>query len=168
MTSSTADFLQRLKLFVEKESDTQRQALYAQLAYSLDERVARGWAIEGLSVLHLEKELLRMQCGTNNSRFREGDLVLLHRGDPHGEISLHMDLYLDNETELELSLVRGNPEYLKLFTDGWILDQDWFDSSPFYLSALDTAADSLRGRSIILPLLQGSLIPKIDYARYER
>ena len=29
-------------------------------------------------------------------------------------------------------------------------------------------ADSLRGRSTILPLLQGSLIPKIDYARYER
>ena len=42
------------------------------------------------------------------------------------------------------------------------------DSSPFYLSALDTVANSQLGRSFILPLIQGSLTPKIDYARYER
>lgn len=52
--------------------------------------------------------------------------------------------------------------------NGWIFDQDWFDSSLFYFDALDTVADSLRGRTTIPPLLQGSLTPKIDYARYER
>jgi len=48
------------------------------------------------------------------------------------------------------------------------MDQDWFDSSPFYLAALDQVADSNLGRSIILPLLQGSLNPNIDYSKYER
>ena len=74
----------------------------------------------------------------------------------------------DGETELDVSLIRGNEYFLSEYLDDWIMDQDWFDASPFYLSALDTAADSNLGRSVILPLLQGSLNPKIDYAKYER
>jgi hypothetical protein len=81
---------------------------------------------------------------------------------------LHFDLQYDGETELDVSLIRGNEYFLSEYLDDWIMDQDWFDASLFYLSALDTAADSNLGRSVILPLLQGSLNPKIDYAKYER
>jgi hypothetical protein len=101
-------------------------------------------------------------------RFREGDLVVLHRGNPRDENALHCDLQYDGETELEASLIRGNEYFLAGQPDGWIMDQDWFDASPFYLNALNTVADSQRGRLIILPLIQGSSAPKIDFARYER
>ncbi|MBN2385719.1 MAG: AAA family ATPase [Anaerolineales bacterium] len=127
-----------------------------------------GWTIEGLRVVGFDKDIARLACATNNSRFREGDLVVLHRGNPQDENALHFDLFYDGETELEAGLIKGNPYFVNAQPDGWILDQDWFDSSPFYLSALDTVADSQRGRSIILPLLQGSLTPKVDFARYER
>lgn len=168
MTISAADFLQRLRTFVEHEADAQRESLNKQWNTPLHERVSRGWAVEGLRVTHLKENFIRLQCDTNESRFREGDLVLLHRGDPRGENILHCDLQYDGETELEVNLIRGNEVFLSQFAEGWIMDQDWFDASPFYLSALNEAADSNLGRSVILPLLMGSLKPKLDFAKYER
>lgn len=166
--SSTADLLNRLRLFVQAEAETQYLELDRQWSRPLSERVSKGWTIEGLRVEHFEKGLIRLHCDTNDSRFREGDLLVLHRGNPKDFNALHVELQYDGETELEASLIKGNQYFLAAEPEGWIFDQDWFDSSPFYLDALDTVADSLRGRSIILPLLQGSLIPKIDYARFER
>ena len=168
MSLSTADFLHRLRKFVQDEAETQFQALTRQWSHPLQERVARGWAIEGLRVTHFQNGIARLTCATNDSRFREGDLVVLHRGNPQDENAQHCELQYDGETELEVSLIRGNEYFFSQQPRDWIMDQDWFDSSPFYLSALDTVADSQLGRSVILPLIQGSLTPKIDYARYER
>jgi len=168
MPQSTVEFLHRLRKFVQDEAETQFQALTRQWSYPLQERVARGWAIEGLHVTHFKNNIARLTCVTNDSRFREGDLVVLHRGNPQDENAQHCELQYDGETELEVSLIRGNEYFFSQQTDGWIMDQDWFDSSPFYLNALDTVADSQLGRSVILPLIQGSLMPKIDYSRYER
>ncbi|MCG2786615.1 MAG: DEAD/DEAH box helicase [Anaerolineae bacterium] len=166
--SSTADFLHRLRQFVQAESDAQWQALDRQWSRPLGERVSKGWTIEGLRVLGFDKNIARLVCDSNHSRFREGDLVVLHRGSPRDPNALHFDLYYDGETELEASLIKGNHYFITQQPNGWILDQDWFDSSPFYLSALDTVADSQLGRGTILPLLQGALTPKVDFARYER
>ena len=166
--SSTSDLLNRLKHFVQAEAETQFAALDKQWSRPLSERVSKGWAIEGLRVEHFEKGLIRLRCDTNDSRFREGDLLVLHRGNPQDPNALHVELQYDAETELEVSLINGNHFFLEANPNGWIIDQDWFDSSPFYLDALNNVADSLRGRSVILPLLQGSLTPKLDYARYER
>ena len=168
MPRSTAEFLQRLRKFVQDEAETQFQTLSRQWSHLLQERVARGWAIEGLHVTHFQNGIVRLTCATNDSRFREGDLVVLHHGNPQDENAQHCELQYDGETELEVSLIRGNEYFFSQQSGDWIMDQDWFDSSPFYLSALDTVADSQLGRSIILPLIKGSLTPKIDYARYER
>lgn len=165
---SATRFLQRLRQVVEEEASAQWQALQRQWSCPLGERVAKGWAIEGLRVIGFEQNILRMTCDSNYSRFREGDLVVLHRGNPQDPDALHLDLYYDRETELEAGLIRGNIYSAAANPEGWIMDQDWFDSSPFYLSALSTVADTHRGRNIILPLLQGTLTPKLDFARYER
>lgn len=166
--SSTLDLLNRLRTFVLSEAQTQYAALERQWSHPLSERVAKGWTIEGLRVERFDKGIIRLHCATNDSRFREGDLLVLHHGNPRDPDALHIELQYDGETELEASLIRGNPYSLAAEPQGWLADQDWFDSSPFYLSALDTVADSQRGRAIILPLLQGSLTPQVDYARYER
>ena len=157
MPRSTAEFLQRLRKFVQDEAETQFQALSHQWSHPLQERVARGWAIEGLHATHFRNGIARLTCATNDSRFREGDLVVLHRGNPQDENAQHCELQYDGETELEVSLIHGNEYFFSQQPDGWIMDQEWFDSSPFYLSALDTVADSQLGRSVILPLIQGSL-----------
>jgi DNA replication ATP-dependent helicase Dna2 len=168
MNASPAEFLQRLRKFVQREADTQHRALEQQWSRPLQERVARGWTVEGLRVEQMKNGIIRLSCTTNDSRFREGDLVLLHQDDPHDPDALHCELQYDGETDLEISLIRGNEVFLASRSDGWIMDQDWFDSSSFYLGALNAVADSQLGRSTILPLLQNSLTPKIDYARYQR
>ena len=168
MQASAPEFLQKLENLVRNEAEAQYRALEQQWSRPLQERVARGWAIEGLRVEQIKNGIARLVCTTNDSRFREGDLVLLHRDRPQDPDALHFDLQYDGETDLELSLIRGNEYFLTSQQDGWVMDQDWFDASPFYLDALNAVADSQLGRSTILPLLQGSLSPKIDYARYER
>jgi len=168
MKTSTPEFLQKLRKFVQMEADTQYRALEKQWSHSLQERAAKGWAIEGLRIEQMKNGIIRLSCGTNDSRFREGDLVLLHRDNPHDSDALHCELQYDGETDLEVSLIQGNEYFLTLQPDNWVMDQDWFDASPFYLDALNAVADSQLGRSRILPLLQGSLTPNIDYARYER
>jgi DNA replication ATP-dependent helicase Dna2 len=168
MATSTAEFLQRLRQFVQREADAQYRALQQQWAYPLQERVAKGWAIEGLQVEQFKNGIARLACATNASKFREGDLVLLHRGNPYDENALHCELQYDGETDLDISIIQGNEYFFSAQPGGWIMDQDWFDSSPFHLSALDRVADSNLGRSVILPLLMGSLNPNIDFAKYER
>jgi len=168
MLPSTTNLLKKLRKFVEEEAEAQYSALTRQWSRSLQERVAYGWAIEGLQVVGFQNNILHLTCATNNSRFREGDLVVLHQDDPRGENALHLDLQYDGETDLEASLIKGNEMLPMANIPGWIMDQDWFDTSPFYLAALDKVADTQLGRSVILPLLQGSLQPKIDFACYER
>jgi DNA replication ATP-dependent helicase Dna2 len=168
MPQSTSDLLLKIRRFVEDEADMQLSALERQWSRPLHERVANGWAIEGLRMERFQNGIVRLTCATNDSRFREGDLVILHRDNPKDKDALHFDLQYDGELELDASLIRGNEVALLANPDDWIMDQDWFDASPFYLSALDKVADSQLGRSTILPLLQSTLAPKIDYARYER
>ena len=168
MSQSTAEFLDRLRQYIQDEASAQFKTLERQWSHQLHERVAKGWAIEGLSVQGFQNGIIHLTFQTNDSRFREGDLIVLHRGNPKDENALHCDLQYDGETDLEASLMDGNEYFLSAYSDGWIIDQDWFDSSPFYIAALNQAADSQLGRSIVLPLLQGSLFPQIDYARYER
>jgi hypothetical protein len=162
--TSTQDLLKRLKQYVRSEAKAQHNAIKEQWSQPLAVRVAKGWAIEGVSVVSFQNRLLELHCETNNSRFREGDF----RGNPQNPYALHLELEYDGETELEASLMEGNELLIAAKPSGWIIDQDILDLSPFYLNALNIAADSLRGRTIILPLLQNTLQSKIDYARYER
>lgn len=168
---STVELLNRLRILVQEEAQKQYESLDRQWSRPIAERVANGWAVECLRVEGISAnghDIYQLSCTTNDSRFREGDLLVLHHGNPRGEDAQHVELQYDGETLLEVSMIRGNPVQLTYQPEGWIADQDMFDASPFYLSALDTVADSQRGRAIILPLLQGALIPKMDYARYVR
>jgi DNA replication ATP-dependent helicase Dna2 len=160
--------LNRLKAYVRSEAQAQYDAITAQWSQPLSVRVAKGWAIEGVRIVNHQGGRLTLACDTNNSRFREGDLVVLHRGNPQDAEALHLDLQFDGETRLEATLNKGNPLLLSAYPSGWIIDQDILDLSPYYLQALNIVADSLRGRSVILPLLQGTRQSSVDYARYER
>lgn len=167
--SSYQDLLNRLQHFVRSEAETQRHEIRRQWSRSLAERVASGHAIEGLVVNSVQSSgLIILECHTNESRFREGDYLVIHRGDPEGVESVHGVLEYDDETYLEVNLGDGNPYFLKTDPSGWIADQDVLDLSRFYLDALDEVADTLRGREYILPLLAGDRESTLDYARYER
>jgi DNA replication ATP-dependent helicase Dna2 len=164
--SESRALLQRLKNTIQSEAEAQYNAIKAQWAKPLPVRVARGWAIEDVRIAQFNGQILSLHCQRNYSRFREGDLIALHRGNPAGQEVLHLDLEFDGELDLEARLIEGNEHLLYAYPDGWIIDQDHLDLSRFYLSALNIVADSKRGRTIILPLLLGSREVKVDYDRY--
>lgn len=167
--ANDARLLERLRHIVASEAEAQRRQLQAQWALPLAERVGRGYAVEGLRLRAIRPDgTLLLACQTNESRFREGDILVLHRGDPQGMDAVQAILEWDDETELELTMDRGNPGFLRDQPEGWIADESMLDLSAFYLDALDEVADSTRGRERILPLLSGERGPGVDYARYER
>ena len=162
------ELLQRLHEFIQSEFATQHANLERQWALPLGERVAHGYAIEGLKVESIEKQTIRLSCQTNESRFREGDFLVLHRGNPVGIESAQVMIEYDDETLMEVTLQGGNPFFLRDQPEGWIADESMLDLRHFHLDALDEVADTIRGREIILPMLSGDRVPKVDVARYDR
>jgi DNA replication ATP-dependent helicase/nuclease Dna2 len=175
----TTRLLKRLHDQVLNERDAQRRQLLDQWSLPLGERVARGFAIDGLHLHSLQPAgTFTLACQRNDSRFREGDILILHHGDPQDSGALQCSLEYDGGTLLELGLLgAGLPsgkdftsDYFQLQTnpDGWIADEDRLDRTPFYLEALETCAGTECGRERILPLMTGGLAPRVDYASYLR
>ena len=160
--------LQRLRDFINSEFATQNANLQRQWELPLGERVMRGYAIEGLTVEGYQKGTIQLHCQTNDSRFREGDFLVLHRSTPDGLEAAQALLEYDDETRLIVTLQHGNPFMLQTEPEGWIADEGMLDLRHFHLGALDDVADSWRGREIILPMLSGERPPQTDFARYER
>jgi DNA replication ATP-dependent helicase Dna2 len=161
-----SELIQRLKHYIQSEAEAQYSAIKSQWSKPLPIRVARGWAIAGVRIKKFDGQIIKMHCEKNDSRFREGDLIVLHRGNPEGQEALHLDLEFDGELDLEARLIEGDEQLLYAFPEGWIIDQDYLDLSRYYLSALNIVADSTRGRSIILPMLTGIREAQVNYARY--
>jgi DNA replication ATP-dependent helicase Dna2 len=165
----TSALLPCLQSIIRAEAEQQRFELRKQWSLPLAERVSRGYAIEGLQVSSIKKDgTILLSCQTNDSRFREGDYLVIHRGDPETPERLSGVLEYDDETELEIDLTEGNIDQLKTNPLDWIVDEDMLDLSRFYLDAIDQVADRMLGREVILPLLSGEKGPNVDYARYAR
>jgi DNA replication ATP-dependent helicase Dna2 len=177
--SATPGLLERLHDQILSERDAQRRQLLSQWSLPLSERVARGFAIDGLHLHSLQPgETFALACQRNDSRFGKGDVLVLHRGDPQDTGVLQCRLEHDGGTLLEFSLLdAARPSKgdfasslfpLQTNPDGWIADESQLDHTPFYLEALQACANTERGRQRVLPLLAGGLIPRVDYAAYQR
>lgn len=166
---SSTTLLQRLRQFVHTESEIQRIELHRHWALPLPERVSRGRALVDLRVEKIGGEgVVRLHCDANESRFREGDLLVLHRGDPIGPEAVQCLLEYDDETILEVTCTSGNIAALLEQRSGWIADESMLDLSRFYLEALDDVADTTRGRDLILPMLGDEKRPSLDFEAYQR
>src|SRR4030042_233677 len=110
----SSTLLPRLQSLIRAEAEQQRFELRRQWSLPLPERVARGYAIEGLEVtaIHPNGTLL-LSCQTNDSRFREGDFLVIHRGDPETPERANGVLEYDDETELGVDLTEGHCDFLK-------------------------------------------------------
>jgi DNA replication ATP-dependent helicase Dna2 len=166
-----APFLAQLRRLVRDEALTARQNVEATWRKPLPQRVAEGRAVEGVRLAGWAANgQIELTCERNASRFREGDLLRLHRGDPRAEPHITVTLQVDDETRLAVSLQGLGADWVQILdqAEGWFLDEDMMDLSPYYLEALDAAGDTVRGRERILPLLMGQARPTMDAARLER
>ena len=164
-------FVGRLRHAVIREAAAESDRIAALWGKPQAARVADGQAIEGLRLVSiLPSGAMELTCDRNQSRFREGDVLCLNRGDPNLEPRLAVMLEQDDETNLlvqavddlaDLGIVRELPE-------GWVLDEDYQDVSHFVLEALAEAGDSLVGTQRVLPLLLGQVQPRSAVEVYQR
>jgi DNA replication ATP-dependent helicase Dna2 len=162
-------FVNRLCQLVIAEAVATRAQAHALWHRPLRERVAAGRAIDQVRVESVGFDgMLTLTCRQNESRFREGDVLILSRGNPLAEPRLLVTLETDEETELVVSTEDPASHTSDVFSaaDGWVLDEGYLDFSNILVDALNQAADTAAGRERVLPLLMGTQQPQIDMERY--
>ena len=166
-----ATFLRKLRLLVLDEAATQRRNTEQVWAKPVPARVAEGRAVEGLRIVGIQPNgHIDLACERNSSRFREGDILCLNRGDPFALPQVMVTLESDDELHLTISVEQPGLNWGELERQpaGWILDEGYLDLSQYVLDALDETADRAVGRERILPLLMGLARPILDTTRAER
>jgi DNA replication ATP-dependent helicase Dna2 len=164
-----ARFVAELRDLVYDEATTVRERIQGVWARPLSARVADGRALAPVRIHALESDgLVELSCPRNESCFREGDMLLLNRGDPFADPRILVTLEADDDTRL---LISSDDPALAWGAfvdqrDGWVLDEGYLDISQMLLDTLAQAADTAGGRERVLPLLTGQSRPAIDAARY--
>jgi len=166
-----AAYLKRLKRLVRDETQAGRVRIERIWSKPIPERVASAYCIEGIEILDcLRDGDLLLRCTSNRSRFREGDILCLNRGDPHRQPVINVTLLEERETELLVLPQDLDIPWTSILEEkqGWYLDIGFLDLSHFVLSALNEVGDTVIGREHILPLLMGDERPKLETTRIER
>ncbi|MBP1467980.1 AAA family ATPase [Candidatus Chloroploca sp. M-50] len=164
------DFITELARLVRAEANEATRQIEHLWSQPLLKRVATGRAIDAITIVKVHPDgLVELCCHRNESRFREGDMLCLSRGDPFAEPNFLVTLELDEETDL---LVSTDAPGITAFDfvaqpDGWVLDEGYLNVSDYILEALDEAADTAAGRERVLPLLTGQIRPSLDLERFE-
>lgn len=155
---------------IRKEARQQQEQMERQWSLPLAERIRTGKAIEGLRYQGINETTgnVILACQTNQSRFREGDHLFLHRSNPLLDPLMECTLEIDEELYLEIDPRGLNVRRLIEEPEDWIADEAYVDMSDFYLQALAEVGDRQVGRTRILPLITDDVSPGIDYHRYER
>ncbi len=152
--------LNELRQFVIDELTASQHQLFEGWDRPLNEKLLSGHT---QAFTHLEEGIehnsvwayLDPAC---ESRFREGDMVCLHTGDPHDRFL--KQLILDEEQEnrwlltgMSIPLASWQPHaHRKVYAD-----TDMLDLSGMFAKAISEVAETAIGRQLILPLLNGDI-----------
>lgn len=137
-------------------------------ASPLEERVEEGRCIAGARITgQAGPKRWVLECEGNDSRFREGDLVRLSRGDPQLAFMEAMILAI-TDTRVEVQEWRALGERPGAIGEtGVCLDESFIDLEDRYRGAIEDLGKTEIGRDVILPLLQGGLRPAINATDYD-
>jgi DNA replication ATP-dependent helicase Dna2 len=164
-----ADFLRALHRTVREEAALAQRLVQQGWASTLSIRVAEGRALDALWLESVNADgTATLRCERNESRFREGDALLLNRGDPFAQPRWPVALEVDDETRLVISSGLPGVDWAQVFQppDAWVLDEDYHDMSAGLLGALTQAGETAVGRERVVPLVMGAATPTIDATRY--
>lgn len=140
-----------------EEARSSRNQHEAMLNKPVRDRVLMGKCLSRIRFVRTLREgLLRFECSANESEFREGDLVILHTGnpfEPFGQAQWVGDGVSASGREfIDLAVSDGCAKQVDESDGEFTLDAGFFDLSPLLMRALDEMGASERGREKILPL----------------
>jgi DNA replication ATP-dependent helicase Dna2 len=172
-SKTPVEIYQELRELVMAEARSARDEHERLLYKPVRDRILQGKCLSNVKFLKkLSGGVLRFSCRNNQAEFREGDLVILHEGDPMKPVCQAQwagdGLGLDGQEYIDL--VTSEPSLEKINgSDGvFTVDAGFFDLSPQLLRALEEMGSSERGRAQILPLLGETIeVEGVDPFEYE-
>lgn len=143
MSEPLPPFYRALQRFVDREQDTQNAQIRETWDKPLAERVQLGEAIGDVRIVARRGSYLVVEWRENLSKFRVGDTVILHRGNPHRR---HLQMTIEEEDRDSFVLKAGYGVYLDAEmgilrrSDGWILDRAVVDVRHLQKGAIEELA----------------------------
>ncbi|MDP0495792.1 MAG: AAA domain-containing protein [Verrucomicrobiota bacterium JB024] len=159
-TQNYLAIFQELKELVAEESRAQQASHEKLLRMTVGERVLQGKCLEKISYRQRrEGNILRFECEENLSEFREGDRIMLHTGNPFEPLALGFWVG-DGPTQsgrefIDVSFSESDAKHITQGHGVFTLDAGFIDLAPQLNRALDEMGATERGRSRILPLIEG-------------
>ncbi len=158
-------FLGELADFIDAEQEAGFERLREIWNRPLQEKLEKGWtqAFSELQPGESSNTLWAvLSPEANESRFREGDLLRLHGGDPRESLLGRLSLDLEDGDRW---LLRGNmgKDVRPLLDSGvCYADPDAMDLTEYYRKSLEEIASSRTGKEVVIPLLMGTLPLTVD------
>lgn len=172
MAQSLEALLSQLHDFVAREQEAARHKLMQVWQRPLQEKLDTGWTQQFTAFARGDAPgLLRATLADTDSRFREGDMLVLHTGDPLWPLGRGWTI--ESEGDGYWLLGTMGPSQPDDILAAWgsgpaYADPDGLDLTRFYREALEDVAGTANGRELILPLLAGRIEPAFDAAVYDR
>ncbi|WP_157937564.1 AAA domain-containing protein, partial [Vibrio splendidus] len=155
--------LKELQAFVYAEHEASMENLLETWKKPLEEKLLKGETQRIESVSCSGSNHLEVVLGDNESRFREGDMICLHLGDPSNhKVFDQVAIEAENDGEWLLK-VKVDQSLLPQLSEGCYADPAGMDLKPFYDKALADVATSKVGRDVLLPMLSGHLNTETIY-----
>jgi len=158
-----------LRKFVEAEHNASLKHFFEIWEKSLLAKINTGETQEIKSLRRFDSNHLIIELGENESRFREGDMIRFHKGNPLEEPwIINAVIEEDNEDEWLVRVYEVDSDALGSLSHNCFADPDTMDLKSFYVQSLDEIATSSVGRDIILPLFMGQLdVGSVDESLYD-
>lgn len=164
------DWIDKLKAFVRREQDAQNYSIEQMWAKPLPERLAKGEAIAGIEVLPERRMIMEgnrsklakvLKIRDNFSKFRVGDTLRLHQGDPSNRQNVFfVEIFKDLETELIVKPAFSERRLDMIVPSaGWILDRDISDLGNMVNQHLDKIKSNSDWYENLEGILQGANLP---------
>jgi DNA replication ATP-dependent helicase Dna2 len=154
-----AGLLSELTSLVTEESKAAYGKLNEIWSRPQKEKIISGWTQEFSELIPAEDRAdgIWAYLGEGESRFREGDLLCLHDGDPFSPLGRQLSFELEEEDRWLLAC-RDRKALFDRYEGGpCFADPDSMDLTDWYLAAIEEIGKTDAGRNIVLPLLSGEL-----------
>jgi DNA replication ATP-dependent helicase Dna2 len=167
-----ARLLDGLRLFVAREREAAQQNLLDVWRQPLADRLAKGVCQRFLHIeAGPEKGTAWAYPDGGESRFREGDLVCLHRGSPLQSILVREAAFeAEEEGRWLLRLKHAQAVIKEAGGEPCYADPDDFDLGKYYDAVLDDIGETMppsRANRCLMPLLEGRISNEFDPRDFE-
>ena len=157
------EILTSLRTFVKEEHDANFDKLFEVWEKPLAKKLKTGETQAIQSIKIESSKYLLVTLGSNESRFREGDMICFHHGEAATEAFVRQATIEAEQDGEWLIRAEYDQDIINNITEPCYADEDGMDLQPFFNKALEDIATSKNGCEIILPLLAGDLNASFIY-----